>query len=178
MTTSPTLSKTVNTRAVVELMTGAVGDLAFNRAGHICHRNDDMVINSAVLVRINGGDMLLTAEGADFILENLDGSMSKHDEKALRDFTDASWKAYQAERLVIDQHTDAAKQAAHDVAYALVNHPKDYAAQSLAFQASHDVLADACAALTDAGYRRVVRAFHAHRDEQRDEMRARIEAAR
>jgi hypothetical protein len=178
MTTSPTLSKTVNTRAVLELMTGAVGDLAFNRAGHICHRNDDMVINSAVLVRISGGDMLLTAEGADFILENLDGCMSKHDQKALRNFTDASWRAYQAERDIIDQHTDAAKQAAHDAAYALVNHAKDYDAQIVAYKASHSVLAAACAALTDDGYRRVVRAFHAHRDEQRAEMLARIEAAR
>lgn len=179
MTTSPTLAKTVNDRAVMMIMTGALSDLDFTGAGHVVHCSNreekdlSQRRNSAILIRVEHDGMQLTAAGAEFILENLDGCMSKHDQRALHDFERASYVAYQAEREVIEQHTDAVKQAAHDVAYALVNHADDYKAQSIAFQASHDVLADARAALTDDGYRRVVRAFHAHREEQRNEMRAR-----
>jgi len=180
MTTSPTLAKTVNDRAVLAIITGARSDLDFTKGGHIVHcsnreENDlSKRLNGSILIRVEYDAMNLTAEGADFILENLDGCMSKHDMKALRDFERASWKAYQQERLVIDQHIQAAVDAADMVAES--QDGGSYEDQKAAFDVINAVLKNAEDVLTEAGLRQVRTAYGKRRSVHTDAKIAAIKA--
>jgi hypothetical protein len=180
MTTSPTLARTVNDRAVLAIITGARSDLDFTAGGHIIHcgnreeKDLSLRLNSPILIRVEHDAMHLTAEGADFILENLDGCMSKHDMKALRDFERASWKAYQAERLVIDQHIQAAVDAADLVAES--QDGGSYDTQKAAFDVVDAVLLAAESALTQAGFRQVRAAYGKRRSVHTDAKIAAIKA--
>jgi hypothetical protein len=180
MTTSPTLSKTVNDRAVLAIITGARSDLDFTGAGHIVHcsnreeRDLSQRLNGPVLIRVEHDAMHLTAEGADFILENLDGCVSKHDVKALQDFSHSSWKAYQAERLVIDQHIQDAVDAADLVAVS--QDGGSYDTQKAAFDVVDVVLKNAEAVLTQAGFRQVRAAYGKRRSVHTDAKIAAIKA--
>jgi hypothetical protein len=83
------MNQTQHNRIATALIYGAKGDLAFDDHGNIRYGWDSSIDQRVVfgvgpiLLKNTREGFQVTGEGANWILENLQGCVSKHDERAL-----------------------------------------------------------------------------------------------